>query len=299
MDVLITGGTVFVSRFAAGYFRALGHTVTVLNRGTRPQEPGVELIRADRHALTGRLRHRHFDAVLDITAYTRNDVETLHRELGEFGTYILISSSAVYPETTPRPFVERSQTGLNSIWGSYGTDKIRAERYVLENIPGGYILRPPYLCGRLNNLYRESFVFECAAAGRPFYLPEGGGPELQFFDVEDLCRFMAVLVEKRPERRVFNVGDPGTVTSSEWVELCYAPFGRAPEFKYVSRDVPLRSYFPFAGYTYELDVSAMSELMPDTKPLPQSIAESLESCTAFPGELRRKPLIQFIDENLA
>ena len=49
MKMLITGGTVFVSRFAAEYFVKKGHEVWVLNRNTRPQVPGVHLIEADRN----------------------------------------------------------------------------------------------------------------------------------------------------------------------------------------------------------------------------------------------------------
>lgn len=31
--------------------------------------------------------------------------------------------------------------------------------------------------------------------------------KLQFFHVEDLCRFIDILVEKQPEQHIFNVGN--------------------------------------------------------------------------------------------
>lgn len=102
--ILITGGTVFVSKFAAEYFVKRGYEVSVLNRGSRPQVSGVEWICADRNQLNGVLQGKHFDHVLDITAYTKEDVKNLLAELNEFSTYILISSSAVYPETLQQPF---------------------------------------------------------------------------------------------------------------------------------------------------------------------------------------------------
>ncbi|MGN0974964.1 MAG: hypothetical protein ACI4OL_03110 [Gemmiger sp.] len=40
--LLVTGGTVFVSRYVACYFAARGFRVFVLNRGTRPLEQGLE-----------------------------------------------------------------------------------------------------------------------------------------------------------------------------------------------------------------------------------------------------------------
>lgn len=67
--ILVTGGTVFVSRYIAEYYLAGGYNVYVLNRNTRPQPEGAELIQADRHDLGERLRSFYFDAVID-TAYT-------------------------------------------------------------------------------------------------------------------------------------------------------------------------------------------------------------------------------------
>ena len=66
---LITGGTTFVSKYAAQYFSEHKYEVYVLNRNTKPQIPGVTLIEGDRHALGDHLKGMHFDVVADITAY--------------------------------------------------------------------------------------------------------------------------------------------------------------------------------------------------------------------------------------
>ena len=178
--VLITGGTVFVSRFAATWFAENGYEVFVLNRGNHLQPENTTLIQADRHQLGDRLKHLSFDAVLDITAYDAQDVHDLLSALGPFDDYILISSSAVYPENLSQPFVETQPVGPNTIWGKYGTDKIAAEQELLKSVPNAYILRPPYLYGPMQNLYREPFVFDCAVQGRPFYIPGDGKMPLQF-----------------------------------------------------------------------------------------------------------------------
>ena len=52
--VLVTGGTVFVSRYIAEYYVSKGFEVYVLNRNTRLQSPKVKLIQADRHNLGDR-----------------------------------------------------------------------------------------------------------------------------------------------------------------------------------------------------------------------------------------------------
>ena len=77
MKVLITGGTVFVSRYCAEYFVRQGHEVYVLNRNTRPQSSGVKLIECDRHCIGDRLKNHYFDVVMDITGYNERDVSDL------------------------------------------------------------------------------------------------------------------------------------------------------------------------------------------------------------------------------
>ena len=298
MNILITGGTVFASRYTAEYFVSKRHTVYVLNRGNNIQPKGAIHIKADRHQLGDTLKKYDFDAVLDITAYNDDDVKDLVNGLGNYGTYILISSSAVYPETLPQPFCEDQAVGENSIWGKYGTDKIKAEKYVVSHIHNYYIIRPPYLYGPMNNVYREAFVFDCAEREMPFYLPYDGNMPLHFFNVRDMCRFMEILIEKRPTERIFNVGNPNTVNIREWVEKCYAIIGKKPDFVSVSKDVPQRNYFPFYDYAYELDVSRMNKLMGDTADLSEGLKECYEWYRQNKAMVKRKPLLEYIEENL-
>lgn len=96
--ILITGGTTFVSKYAARYFVEQGSDVYVLNRNSKPQVEGVTLIEGDRHKLGDVLKDMHFDAVVDITAYDACDIADLLNELGSFEQYIMVSSGAVYPD---------------------------------------------------------------------------------------------------------------------------------------------------------------------------------------------------------
>ena len=74
--ILITGGTVFVSRYAAHYFVDKGYEVYVVNRNSRPQVPGAKLIEADRHDLGDKLKDIYFDVVADITHIMRKISQT-------------------------------------------------------------------------------------------------------------------------------------------------------------------------------------------------------------------------------
>lgn len=297
MKILVTGGTVFASRFTAEYF-AKDNEVYMLNRNTRKQSDCVTLINADRHALGDSLRGYEFDAVIDVTAYNEADVRDLLNALGSFKSYVLISSSAVYPETLPQPFREDMQAGENSLWRDYGTNKIAAERYLSERVPNAYIIRPPYLYGKMNNLYREAFVFECAERDMPFFVPYSGELPLQFFDIEDMCRFIAILLEKQPEQRIFNVGNPETITARDWARLCYGVLGKEPDIHKVLARIDQREYFPFYNYEYKLDVTAMTALMPDLKPLERGLEDSYEWFSEHRDEIRRKPLFEYIENNL-
>ena len=296
--ILITGGTVFVSRYVAQYFVDKGYEVYVVNRNSRPQVPGAKLIEADRHDLGDKLKDIYFDVVADITAYNAEDITDLCDSLGSFGQYIMISSSAVYPEYGDQPFREDSERALNRYWGAYGTDKIAAEDALLDRVSDAYILRPPYIYGPMNNVYREAFVFDCARADRPFYLPGDGGMKLQFFHVKDLCILMERIIEKKPEAHLMNVGNVELVTIKDWVTMCYACFDKIPEFVNVGEDIEQRNYFSFHNYEYYLDVQQQNKIYQETIPLEEGLKECAEWYVENESEVGKKPYMEYIDCNL-
>lgn len=296
--ILITGGTTFVSRYVANHFVQKGDKVYVLNRNSRSQVDGVTLINCDRTKLTDELKYIHFDAVLDITAYTEEHISTLLNALHSFDDYIFISSSAVYPETNPQPFSEEESCGKNSIWGDYGTNKLKAETYLQKHVKNAYILRPPYFYGVYENLYREPFVFDCVLQNRKFYLPQNGNMKLQFFNVCDLCRFIEILLKNHPKNKIFNLGNRDIVTIKEWVTLCYELDGKTPEFINVDKSINQRDYFCFYDYEYILDTQKQYELMPDTTPLKDGLKEEFEWYKQHQNEIVKKPYFEFIDNNL-
>lgn len=296
--VLVTGGTVFVSKFVAEYNVKKGYEVYVLNRNTKSQAEGVKLIEADRNNLGNVLKGYHFDIVFDVVPYTSVDIENLVNALDSFDEYVMISSSAVYPETEKQPFVETGRVGENKFWGAYGTNKIAAESTLQKLVPNAYILRPPYLYGPGNNVYREAFVFDCAMRDRKFYLPKDGKMKLQFFHVEDLCKFMDVILEEKPETHIFNVGSKETVTIKEWVEACYAAVGKKAEFVCVYDECEQRNYFSFYDYEYYLDISKQEKMMKETKPLAEGLKESYLWYQNNKDKVLTKEFIKYIDDNL-
>lgn len=297
MKILVTGGTVFVSKFVTTYFTEKGYEVFTLNRGNREQVKGSLHIKADRSSLNGCLKNFHFDAVIDVCGYNEADIKNLLNGLTSFDDYIFISSSAVYPETLLQPFNEKNTVGENTLWGAYGINKIAAEKHLVQHCPNSYILRPPYLYGPMQNLYREPFVFECAEANRKFYIPKDGKMKLQFFHVEDLCRVIEAILDKHPENHIFNVGNKEILDINTFVDLCYKAVGTTLKRMFVRNHPNQRDYFSFLDYEYVLDVSKMEKLLPVQKNLSQGLKQSYEWYKEHKSDVVRKPYIDFIEKN--
>lgn len=295
--ILVTGGTVFVSRYVAKYYLRQGDKVYVLNRNTREQLIGATLIEADRKNLTDKLKKYKFDIVIDVTAYTGEDVNSLLDALGSFKEFIMISSSAVYPEFENQPFKEECMVGRNKYWGKYGTNKIDAEVVLLQRVPGAYIVRPPYLYGPMNNVYREAFVFDCAMADKKFYLPRTGEMKLHFFHIKDLCKCIDAIIENKPQEHILNVGNNDMISVREWVEMGYLVAGKTVKFEEVHEKLDQREYFSFYDYEYQLDVMKQSKLLAQTISLSEGLKESYEWYQINKDSVNRKGYLDYIDSH--
>ncbi|MCH5155475.1 MAG: NAD-dependent epimerase/dehydratase family protein [Clostridiales bacterium] len=297
MKILVTGGTVFVSKYIAQYFADSGHEVYVLNRNTKPQLKNVTPIICDRANIDGRLKAMYFNAAIDVTAYTADDIDNLLDNLCGFDNYVMISSSAVYPETLDLPFKENDSVGKNKFWGDYGTNKIAAENALLKRVKKAYIIRPPYLYGEYNNIYREAFVFDCAEKDVPFYMPKDGSMPLQFFHVADLCKFIDILLEVQPKDNIFNVGN-APITVREWIELCYSAVRKTPAFINVSPEIEQRNYFPFFDYGYVLDTTRQNKIMPIRLPMNIGLSRAYDWYKNNKDQVRTKGYLEFIKNKL-
>ncbi|MGG7202273.1 NAD-dependent epimerase/dehydratase family protein [Clostridium butyricum] len=295
--ILVTGGTVFVSKYVAKYFQSNNYEVYVLNRGSKQQIENINLICADRNNLKDCLKDFYFDSIIDVCGYNQQDIKNILDAVGGFKDYIFISSSAVYPETNMQPFSENQSIGVNKIWGKYGTDKIEAEEYLISKVPNAYILRPPYLYGPMQNVYREPFVFECALKNRKFYIPNDGKMKLQFFHVDDLCKVIEKILEKHPTNHIYNVGNTESIDINTFIELCYKVVGTPLEKVYVTKHNNQRDYFSFYDYEYSLDVTKQSELLMEEKDLFEGLKESYKWFKNNYNEVEKKDYIKYIEEN--
>src|SRR5688572_14934144 len=102
MNLLILGGTGFLSGVMARAARGEGHTVTIVTRGrsARPVPAGVTALVADRQerdAFVALFAGRRYDGVIDCIAYTAADAETdVAAFAGQVGQLVMISTDFTY-----------------------------------------------------------------------------------------------------------------------------------------------------------------------------------------------------------
>ncbi len=223
MEILVFGGTQFVSSHIAKRLVKDGYNVTTLTRGNTKglHEDKVKELYADRHnetELKEVLGNIDFDYVIDVSGYTLSDIEKSYSVLKNKGIkgYVFISSSAVYKESDVFPIREDFPVGENKFWGKYGTDKLEAEKFLIEkNKQEGFpvvILRPPYIYGEGNNIYREAFIFDRLRENQPVIMPHNGKTVVQFIHIEDLYKTIEEIIKSNITGKIYNVGNYEAIT---------------------------------------------------------------------------------------
>jgi nucleoside-diphosphate-sugar epimerase len=136
-SILFIGGTGVISTAAAERAVALGHRLTILNRGrsTRPVPEGAEILTADvrdASAVRAALAGREFDAVADFITYTPDQAKSsLDLFAGRTGQYVFISSASAY-QKPPTTLPIRESTPLKNPFWQYSRDKIACEELLFQ-----------------------------------------------------------------------------------------------------------------------------------------------------------------------
>ncbi len=230
MQVLVIGGTEFISVHLVRALLRDGHPVTVLNRGRQPGRlpAGVRTIvcdRKDHAALRATLAGERPDALVDITyaPTTGADVEALLDALdGRVGHALFVSTGRVHDHALPIPYGEGTPRTL--YWGEYAKNKIAGEDAYLrrhrERGLGVTIVRPTHVYGPMNTRDNETFFFDRLVRGRPVLVPGAGGWLRQFGHVDDLADAMAQMLGLPAAfGQAYNVTGEEAITQVGFVEL--------------------------------------------------------------------------------
>ena len=207
MKVLIAGGTSFVGRAIAWSLFDAGHEVTVVNRGSTPNDlpDRIERLVGDRQGDLSILQGRRFDATVDAIAYRPSDVERLAAALGSRGGHhVQISSISAYAEPSHAGGTESTmslhdESGLDlegPITGStYGPLKAAAERAARRLFDEPVtIVRPTYVVGAHDATLRFPYWVERARRGGDVVVPGPSTNAMQWIDARDLANFVTHIV---------------------------------------------------------------------------------------------------------
>jgi nucleoside-diphosphate-sugar epimerase len=134
MRLLFLGGTGLISSACSELAIARGHELLLLTRGTssRHRAPAAAKllkgdVRADAASTSSLLGTKHFDAVVDFLAFTREDIE---RDLALFrdrtDQFVFISSASGY-QKPPRSYLVDETTALENPYWDYARGKIACE----------------------------------------------------------------------------------------------------------------------------------------------------------------------------
>ena len=266
--ILIMGWNQFVGKEIAKKFLEKNNTVYVLNRGTRKNIEEVIFFKVDRDnfiEMENILKNIDVDIIIDVSAYTEEQVDILHKVMkNRFKQYILISSASVYNNIESTPANEESQTGENLIWGDYAKNKYLAEKKTIEN-SNLYnfkytIFRPFYIYGVGNNLDRENYFFSRIKYNLPIYIPSKNNI-IQFGYVEDLALAIESSIGNSDfYNQTFNISGDEYVTMSEFSEICGKVISKKAIIKYINTEekkIKARDWFPFREINLFGDISKL------------------------------------------
>ena len=266
--ILIMGGNQFVGKEIVKKFLEKDYTIYILNRGTRKNIEEVIFLKVDRDnfiEMENILKNIDVDIIIDVSAYTEEQVDILHKVMkNRFKQYILISSASVYNNIESTPANEESQTGENLIWGDYAKNKYLAEKKTIENSKiynfKYTIFRPFYIYGVGNNLDRENYFFSRIKYNLPIYIPSKNNI-IQFGYVEDLALAIESSIGNSDfYNQTFNISGDEYVTMSEFSEICGKVMNKKAIIKYINTEenkIKARDWFPFREVNLFGDISKL------------------------------------------
>ncbi len=276
-SILVLGGSRFIGKHVLIKLAEKNHNITVLNRGTVPEEKylpdNAEHFAVDRNdadKMRDILENKEFDIVYDISCITKKHAEIVLDILeGKVKRHVHVSSGAVYDldNVLTLPIEEDFQyPEIKEDTHPYVRDKTQAEQVLLD----GYrnkkypvtIIRPTFVYGPDNYVYREAYFFDRISRDRPILLPEKGLGSFDLVHVDDLADMILLLGESDPGKVVgesFNASSGFFVSGNMYTRLVAKILGKRENIVYYPLSIgkefdwppekPLFPYIPEITFT--------------------------------------------------
>lgn len=212
-DVLILGGTGWLSGRIAAHALGSGATVACLSRGGRPAPPGATLVLADRDDPDAYdvVARRDWDHVIDVSSRADHVTAAVRALADRAARWTYVSSMSVYrddttvgaDETAPR----HEPAGADDA-DDYAAQKVAAEDAVQGALGGRTLLvRPGLIVGDGDPSDRIGYWAAAflRAPDEPVLLPPLDGRTAQVIDVEDLAAYLATTSATGPVNAIGDV----------------------------------------------------------------------------------------------
>lgn len=220
MRVLVLGGTVFLGRHVVEEGLALGHEITIFNRGRTNSDlfPEIERITGDRDHVAGLFDGREWDAVVDCSGYIPRHVAESAAELsGRASHYTFVSSISVYADISRRgidegaPVIELEEPDVEEVTpATYGGLKVLCERAAVEAFDGPVLnLRAGLIIGPYDPTHRFPYWTDRVARGGEVLVPGDPDRRVQLIDARDIARWIFMMAADAVSGP-YNVTGPAT-----------------------------------------------------------------------------------------
>ena len=217
MDILILGGTGFIGPHLVTHAMERGHKITLFNRGRTNTHlfPDVEKLVGDRNNDLAALAGRRWDAVIDNSGYTPQQVGmSVDLLKNACEQYLFTSTRSVYTDFTKDVMDENAPVGPKDIpesaWAGYGPNKVLAERAVQAGFGARTLItRPPVIVGPGDRSDRFTYWIDRIDDGGDILVQGEPTDPLQFVDVRDLSEFYVHLLENSITG-IYNTEGPGS-----------------------------------------------------------------------------------------
>ena len=326
MRVLIFGGNRFLGVELTASLLALGHEVTLFNRGTLedPFGPLVQRLRGDRgtDALDQRLADTRWDAVVDFALFTATQAERTARVLsGRVGHYVMISTGQVYlvRDVVPVPAKETDFEGPLSPEPSegpdredwrYGVDKRGAEAVIAGAFPST-VLRLPMVHGGRDFRRRLDSVLWRLLDGQPILLTRPDALCRHVYGPA-VTRALGAVLARGPLNAAFNLATPEGVSVEAFVQALAGTLGaraqllRVDEGQLAATGLEARDCCPFnSRWMSALDANAAESAAilahePLAVWLPAAAQAAMARWTGPPPSLKQRPAeLRFLTARLS
>lgn len=259
MNVLIIGGTGFISTSLTRQLLYSGHNVTVFTRGeTRSRIKAEGRLkfeygnRRDERILKGLAAKNTFDAVYDMIAYHPKDSALAASTFrGKTGRFIHCSTISVYmvSNEVQCPVTEDQDKGRlmeyfeqNPFGMEYGIRKRECEDVLWklhdEKLLPVSMLRPTYVSGPFDEAMRDYFWIERIIDGGPLLIPGSGDHAFQNVYVEDVAgAFCSMLKSDKTIGQAYNVAAEEIFSLNAYLRKLGMILGYTPELVSVDQEV--------------------------------------------------------------